>query len=140
MPPCAPSGVKTSVSTVLGCSFQTCCGKRFQRVEKVAHDAAPPAQLLLEKNGQRVWYRGPAQRVIVDICPIAAQQRLVRQKPVFALVHWNAKPMPRANRWLNLQQQVAPDREQASTDAADAARPILGNLVELESRVVNRSA
>src|SRR5580704_2565202 len=61
----------------------------------------------------------------------------MRQESVFALIHWYAKPMPRANRRLNFLQKLTPDREQTSADAAHTARPVLGNLVKLEGRVVN---
>ena len=59
------------------------------------------------------------------------------QEPVFPLVHWNSEPVAGADRRLDLQQQRAPDGEKASADAADAPRPILGNLIELECRVVD---
>src|ERR1700719_1553665 len=54
------------------------------------------------------------------------------KETVLALIHGNAEPVPGSDRWLDLQEQLAANREKASTDTAHAARPILGNLVKLE--------
>src|SRR5215472_3494429 len=62
----------------------------------------------------------------------------MRQETVFSLVHRNAEPIARANRRLDLEQQLAADGKQASADAADAPCPIFGNLVELERRIVDQ--
>lgn len=60
------------------------------------------------------------------------------EKAVFALIDGNSKPVAAANLWLYLKQQFAADGEKASADAAHAARPVLGNLVELERGVVDK--
>jgi hypothetical protein len=77
-----------------------------ERKEEIAHNAAPPAQLLLEQHRQSVRHGGPAQRVIVDVSSVAPQQRLMRQKPVFPLIHRNAEPVARPDRRLDLKQQL----------------------------------
>ena len=59
------------------------------------------------------------------------------KEAVLALIHVNAEPVPGSDRWLDLQEQLAANREKASADTAHAARPILGNLVKLERGVVN---
>src|SRR5208337_1952763 len=112
--------------------------QRPQRVEKIAYDAPLPAQLLLEQLRQGGGHGGPAQRIIINVGAIPAQQRLMRKEPVFPLVHGNSKPVAAANLRLNLQQQLAPDGEQASADATHAARPILGNFIDLKRGVVDK--
>ena len=103
-----------------------------QGEEEVAHGAVAPAKLLLEQDRDLVGNSSPAERVGVDVGAIAAQQRLMRQEAVFALVDWDAEPMAAADCRFNLQQQLAADGEQAAADAADAACPVLGDFVEVE--------
>src|SRR5215469_4353278 len=62
----------------------------------------------------------------------------MREEPVLALADGNAKPIPLPDRGFDLEQQLTAYREQTSADAADAARPVLGNLVELERRIVDQ--
>jgi len=112
-------------------------GQGSKSKEKVAHNAAPPPELLFKQYGERVRHRGPAERVIVDISSVAPQQRLMRQEPVFPLIHGNTEPVACADRRLDLKQQRAPYSEQAPADTAHTASPILRNLIKLERGVVN---
>src|SRR5579863_1276296 len=59
------------------------------------------------------------------------------QEPVFPLIHRYAEPVSRADRRLDLQEQIAADGEKASADATNTPRPIFRNLVELECREVD---
>src|SRR6202040_428254 len=59
------------------------------------------------------------------------------KETVLTLIHVNAEPVPGSDRWLDLQEQLAANREKTSADTAHTARPILGNLVKLEGGVVN---
>src|SRR5581483_7375189 len=77
------------------------------------------------------------QRVVIDVSPIAAQQRLMCEEAVFALVYRNAEPVARAYRWLDFKQQFAANGKQASADAAHGARPVFGNLIHLERGIVD---
>src|SRR5215472_7669907 len=61
----------------------------------------------------------------------------MREEAVFALADGNAEPVAGADGGLDLEQQLAADREEASANAADAARPVLRNFVELERRIIN---
>ena len=89
----------------VGVQFPDMLRQGSEGEEKIAHDAAPPAQLLFEQYRQCVRHRRPAERVIVDVGSVPSQQRLMRQEPVFALIHRNAEPVAGANRRLDLEQQ-----------------------------------
>jgi hypothetical protein len=111
-------------------------GERAERVEEIAHDTATPAQLLLEEDRKGVGNSGPAEGVVVDVGAVAAQEGLVGEEAVFALVDGDAEPVAGANLGLDLQQQLPADGEETAANAADAAGPVFGDLVELEGRVV----
>ena len=91
----------------------------------------------LKRTGELVGNGGPAESIVVDVGAVAAQQRLMREEAVFALVDGDAEPVAAADGRLDLQQQLAADGEEAAADAADAARPVLGDFVEMEGRVVD---
>ena len=95
-------------------------------------------KLLLEELRQGVRHGRPAERVVVDVGSVAAQQGLVGQEAVFALVDRHAKPVAAANGRFNLEQKLAAYRKQAARYAADAARPVLGDLVKLKCREIDQ--
>jgi hypothetical protein len=105
--------------------------------EEVSYSTMSPAELLFEEDRDLIGNRSPAAGVGIDVCAITTQQRLMGEEAIFALVDRNAKPMATADYRLNLQQEFATDSEQAATNTADAASPVLGDFVEVERRVVD---
>jgi len=60
-----------------------------QGEKEVAHDAAPPSELLFEEHRQGVRYCVQQSASIVDVSPVTSQQCLVGQEPVLPLIYGN---------------------------------------------------
>ena len=88
----------------VGVKFPDMLRQGSEGEEKVAHDAAPPAELLFEEHGESVGHSRPAERVIVDVRAVSPQQRLMGQEPVFALSDRDAEPVAGTDGRLDLEQ------------------------------------
>jgi hypothetical protein len=53
----------------------------------------------------------------------------VGQEAVFALIDGDAEPVAAADGGLDFEQKLAAYGEEAAGDAADAARPVFGDLI-----------
>src|SRR6267154_5757130 len=101
--------------------FENMLRERPQGKKEIAQDALPPAKLLFEQLGQSNGNRSEAERIVVDISPIAFEKNQMGHEAVFTLVDGNAEPVSLADHRLDPEQEFPPDGKEASADAADTS-------------------